>query len=40
MNWDTTVVGSCIPPASLRFSAFFNSGRSIAGDICVWLSKC
>jgi len=33
MNWDPTVVGSCIPPASLRFSAFFNSGRSSASDV-------
>lgn len=31
--WDSSVSGGCLPPANLKFAAFFNSSVSLFTDV-------
>ena len=33
LTWDSSVVGKCMPPANLKFAAFFNSSVAILTDV-------
>lgn len=34
LTWDSSVQGTCMPPAKLRFAAFFNSAVAVLTDLC------
>lgn len=33
MTWDSSVVGTCIPPSHLKFAAYFNSSVAVLTDV-------